>query len=521
MAYLRAVLQKDENKKIEELKKLIVLGEKLNKDTTPDKKKLEILEKRLNKNSVKTIDIIKDKSSNIKFPIQNVYTKDNKIIIDLNVDLNKDEINFFKLKQNDNTKYVFDINGFFKDASPTKLQINGIEKITIGQFKPNVLRIVLSNKNELVTNYELKDRQIIISIDNLNEDILQKEELYNPYVDKKNSIRTITSNSDKIFIRFNKNYESNQIKFTKNKVNNIYEYTFDIKGKFEFTKPTKLILNDIQKVIVTDFANNVRIKIRDKNELNINYSLDKKDFIIKANKKEENKLPYPNFQPKTIVIDPGHGGKDSGAIGPNNELEKVVVLNVSKHLYEMLKKRGHRVFLTRYDDSYLQVKERTILANEKNADIFLSVHVNAIPKDKASEVEGIETFFLSPARSERAKRVAALENKEDIDFMSEASKSVFLESLNRPRITASHKLAIDVQAGLLQSAHSKYKDIKDSGVREGPFWVLVGAQMPSILVELGYISHPTESKKLYNKDYQKTLASGIANGIDSYFSKNP
>ena len=105
--------------------------------------------------------------------------------------------------------------------------------------------------------------------------------------------------------------------------------------------------------------------------------------------------------------------------------------------------------------------------------------------------------------------------------MSDSSKSVFLESLNRPRITASHKFAIDVQAGLLQSTRSKYKDTKDSGVREGPFWVLVGAQMPSILVELGYISHPEESRRLYDSNYQQLLANGIANGIDAYFSKNP
>jgi N-acetylmuramoyl-L-alanine amidase len=105
--------------------------------------------------------------------------------------------------------------------------------------------------------------------------------------------------------------------------------------------------------------------------------------------------------------------------------------------------------------------------------------------------------------------------------MSESSKDVFLESLNRPRITASHKFAIDVQAGILQSARSKYKDINDAGVKEGPFWVLVGAQMPSILVELGYVTHPTEGKRLYDKDYQQILANGIANGVDSYFAKNP
>ena len=103
--------------------------------------------------------------------------------------------------------------------------------------------------------------------------------------------------------------------------------------------------------------------------------------------------------------------------------------------------------------------------------------------------------------------------------MSESSKNVFLESLNRPRITASHKFAIDVQSGLLQAARTKYKDVRDTGVKEGPFWVLVGAQMPSILIELGFISHPVESKRLYDKDYQQVLANGIANGIDSYFLK--
>jgi len=104
--------------------------------------------------------------------------------------------------------------------------------------------------------------------------------------------------------------------------------------------------------------------------------------------------------------------------------------------------------------------------------------------------------------------------------MSSASKNAFLESLNRPRITASHKLAIDIQSGLLQSVKKKYKDVKDSGVREGPFWVLVGAQMPSVLIELGYMSHPIESKRLYSSSYQRLLANGIASGIDAYFLKN-
>jgi N-acetylmuramoyl-L-alanine amidase len=525
MEYLKAVLKKDNDKKIEELKKLIVLGEKLNKDITPDKKKLEILLERGNKISStpqKEIKESKDtKESTVKYAIESVYTQGNKVIIDFNVDVTKDDIKFFELKQNPLTKDVYDINGYFKDAAPTKLSIDGVEKIVIGQFKPDVLRIVFSDKKNLKTSYEINDRQIIISVEDVQKHYLEQEELGNPYVDKKNEIRTITAKNNKIFVRFNKNVTLNDIKYKSYKFGKNFENTFDIKGKFEHTKPTVLKIDEIDRVIVTDYAKTaVRIKIRNKNKTDVKYSLNGKLLTISVKEQKET-LPYPNFRPRTIVIDAGHGGHDVGAVGPGKRYEKVVTLNVAKYLHAMLKQRGHKVYLTRYNDKYIKVRNRTILANEKNADIFISIHANAVPKAKATKVEGIETFFLSPARSERAKRVAAMENKEDITKMSSSTKSAFLESLNRPRITASHKLAIDVQAGLLQFAHSKYKDIKDSGVREGPFWVLVGAQMPSILIELGYMSHPVESKRLYSSTYQKLLANGIANGVDAYFSKNP
>ena len=104
--------------------------------------------------------------------------------------------------------------------------------------------------------------------------------------------------------------------------------------------------------------------------------------------------------------------------------------------------------------------------------------------------------------------------------MSYSSKNSLLTILNQSKITQSNKLAIDVQQNILYSVRSKYKGVVDGGVREGPFWVLVGAQMPSILVEVGYISHPVESQRLYSTKYQKLLANGIANGIDGYFSKN-
>ena len=224
---------------------------------------------------------------------------------------------------------------------------------------------------------------------------------------------------------------------------------------------------------------------------------------------------------KVIVLDAGHGGKDSGAVGKGKKYEKVVVFKVTKYLESLLKKRGYKVYLTRNNDRFIKVRNRTILANKKKADIFISIHANAAHKSKVNKMQGVETFFLSPARSERAKRVAALENKSDVRKMSGSTKQAFLESLNRPRITASHKLSIDIQKNMLFSVRKQYKDVVDSGVREGPFWVLVGAQMPSVLIELGYITHPKEGKRLYNTQYQKNLAKGIASGIDAYFAKNP
>nr|WP_232261571.1 N-acetylmuramoyl-L-alanine amidase [Helicobacter pylori] len=223
---------------------------------------------------------------------------------------------------------------------------------------------------------------------------------------------------------------------------------------------------------------------------------------------------------KKIVLDAGHGGKDCGAMSANLVCEKDIVLEVVKFLYKELKKRGYSVLLTRDKDIYIDLVARTELANKKGADLFISVHANSIPKHSTSNAHGIETYFLSTARSERARKVAEQENKDDVNLMDYFSKSLFLNSLNTQRLIVSNKLAIDVQYGMLQSVRKNYPDVVDGGVREGPFWVLAGALMPSILIEIGYNSHAIESKRIQSKPYQKILAKGIADGIDSFFSKN-
>lgn len=570
MNYLKALIEKDEQAKIDELKNIILVGQQLNKDVTPDKKKLEILEGRLITNPVtskkrSTQSESSDLSSSNKdlfYSINSVYTSNNNIIVDFNVDINEKDIKFFKLNQNPIYKDVFDINGYFSKAGPTKLDIDGVDKITIGQFKPDVLRIVLVNKENLNTSYKINKKQLVISLTNspIKNEVPKIEEtksipntntaIYSneKFIDKENSIRSIETQDDKIILKFNKSYYKRDVQFVRYKNGSNYENVFNIKGKYKYTNPTKLDINGVDKIVISENDDEIKLRIINDYEQKVNYVLNDKELIITTFPKEQKvqqkakKVPVTETKApvvltaapvapverqqkksinKTIVIDPGHGGEDAGAVGPSRRYEKVINFNVSKNLYSILKQRGYKVYLTRTNDTFIKVMNRTVLANEKNADLFISIHTNSVPKEKANEVTGIETFFLSPARNERAKRVAAIENKSDIREMSSSSQSVFLESLNRPRITASHKFAIDVQAGLLQATRSKYKDIKDSGVREGPFWVLVGAQMPSILVELGYVSHPIESKRLYDQDYQLLLANGIANGVDSYFSKNP
>ncbi len=223
---------------------------------------------------------------------------------------------------------------------------------------------------------------------------------------------------------------------------------------------------------------------------------------------------------KKIVLDAGHGGKDCGAMSANLVCEKDIVLEVVKFLHKELKKRGYSVLLTRDKDIYIDLVARTELANKKSADLFISVHANSIPKRSTSNAHGIETYFLSTARSERARKVAEQENKDNVNLMDYFSKSLLLNSLNTQRLIVSNKLAIDVQYGMLQSVRKNYPDVVDGGVREGPFWVLAGALMPSILIEIGYNSHAIESKRIQSKPYQKILAKGIADGIDSFFSKN-
>jgi N-acetylmuramoyl-L-alanine amidase len=244
----------------------------------------------------------------------------------------------------------------------------------------------------------------------------------------------------------------------------------------------------------------------------------KKKLSSKKAKARKLLKPSSYFRHKElIVIDAGHGGHDTGAIA-GGKREKDLVLQIAKRLEKELKKRGYRVYMTRRTDRFLKLPQRTHIADKKGATVFVSIHANSVPKSKRNRVYGIETFFLQNTRDAKSKRIAARENAAVLKGAgSSLSKKVIVDAvLNGPKIIESNKLAIDVQKRMMVNLRAHYDHIKDGGVRHAPFWVLVGASRPSILVEVGYISHPRERKRLFSSRYQTLLAKGIAEGIDNY-----
>jgi len=225
----------------------------------------------------------------------------------------------------------------------------------------------------------------------------------------------------------------------------------------------------------------------------------------------------PDRSDSLVVIDAGHGGHDSGAVAGGKQ-EKDLVLKITKKLKKELKRKGYRVYLTRGNDRFLKLGQRTRIADKKDAKVFISIHANAISdRSRFNVVEGVETYFLQKTRDERSQRVAARENASVLIGTDQLSRDVIIDAvLNGPKIIQSHKLAIDVQNNIMKNLNSKYSGVKNGGVRPAPFYVLVGASRPSILVEVGYITNPKERARLFTSGYQDKIAKGIAEGVGRY-----
>lgn len=222
-----------------------------------------------------------------------------------------------------------------------------------------------------------------------------------------------------------------------------------------------------------------------------------------------------------IVLDPGHGGAQGGATSPSGLHEKALALTLAKLVKATLEQElGATVVLTRDRDALVQLSERVNAANRKKPDLFLSIHANSMPTQKQRQVnEGIETYFLSAAASgEQAKKVAARENAEVGGQPKGAAGdtlSFILADLQRTEAHQdSSRLAYAVHEALIQATGAV-----DRGVQQAPFYVLMGLEAPAVLVEVGFISHPKEGRRLADGEYQATLAQAITRGVGSFLAQ--
>ncbi len=321
------------------------------------------------------------------------------------------------------------------------------------------------------------------------------------------------------------------IKFTQNRLSNPARLYFDLENSHLSKKinPSLPIGDSILKdVRVGQFKNDtvrVVLDLQDFESFNAFVLKDPYRLVIDVFGKKNSK-PVPDRKKgerlteiKRVVIDPGHGGKDPGAIGPKGLLEKDVVLAVAKKLGKILREKYNmEVIFTRDRDVFIPLEERTAIANSKKASLFVSIHANASRRRKT---RGIETYILNWTTDREAMRVAARENAISFKKMQQAQSELqmILQDLERDnKKDESMKLAGNVQGSMVDTLKQDYTKIVNLGVKQALFYVLVGAEMPSILVEISFITNYEEEKRLSKNRYREKIAEAIAKGIKFYIA---
>ena len=214
---------------------------------------------------------------------------------------------------------------------------------------------------------------------------------------------------------------------------------------------------------------------------------------------------------KTIVIDPGHGGKDPGAFGGHTLKEKTIVLSISKKLREILTQRGYTVLMTRDTNRFIPLRERTAFAIQHKADLFLSIHANGSDSPKA---KGIETYYLDVASTDKASEIIAARENADSGYNIQELEKLLKGIIQESKSEDSRRLAGYVQQALVQATGAI-----DRGVKHARFVVLIGTNVPAVLIETGFVSNPTEGRKLTTPAYQHKIATAIAEGVDRFLGK--
>jgi len=218
---------------------------------------------------------------------------------------------------------------------------------------------------------------------------------------------------------------------------------------------------------------------------------------------------------RRIVVDAGHGGHDPGALGAGGTREKDIVLQIALRLARKLREElGLDVVLTRSTDVFVELQERTAIANQVGADLFVSIHANAALNRGTS---GIETFYLNLAKTEKVAQLAAKENGTSLEKVS-ILQAVLFDLMANYKLNDSAHLADEVQKAVYHKVGNRYSGVKNHGVKQGPFYVLVGATMPSILVETAFLSNDREEARLKDPNYQECTADGVLDGIREYIA---
>ena len=407
--------------------------------------------------------------------------------------------------------------------------------------------------------------------DMFKKTLSQLDILYKKYPDKKYQIEFyeyLIKNFDDEYIKYNYTRKLDSLYNSEQKIDTLFQKKLKIKPKYEKGIPKFLTLrissSEISSRIVLEFDQDVHYKanyIKEKNLLFIDFinsiinikpinksiknGLIKRIKLAQFNPKTvrfviyfEKELNYHIFtlnnpsrvvidisQPQikindnislvnqlglkisTVAIDPGHGGKDPGTVY-GKYYEKDIVLNVAKYLLKLFEKDPEfQAFLTRNDDTFLPLEKRTEIANSRNADLFISLHVNFC---NTKNIAGIETYYLSLTTDPWAQQLAVLENASTLHKLSELN-SLLKDIIINNKIEESKNFAFSVHNQLIRTLRTQ-----DRKVRKAPFVVLIGSDMPAILIEIGYLSNPQERKKLISHKYQRQIAKAIYNGIKKY-----
>lgn len=280
---------------------------------------------------------------------------------------------------------------------------------------------------------------------------------------------------------------------------------------FPLSDPARLII-DVRGERLTEIAR-LEQSISSMPERMVIPRLEESPAVVEKNVKPNRKPVISKI--RRIVVDPGHGGHDPGAVGPNGIQEKDVVLAVGLKLKDLIKEGlGLDVVMTRSSDVFIPLEERTAIANKVNADLFLSVHANAATNRSAA---GIETYYLNLAKTDKVAQLAAKENGTSLEKVS-VLQAILFDLMANYKLNDSAHLADEVQKSLHKKIRLRYSDVKNLGVKQGPFYVLVGATMPSILVETAFLSNALEESRLKDPAYLEMTAEGILEGVRSYIA---